>query len=79
MNASDWLPVEMAPEKVFALWWVVPRTVADDHYTDTSGTPILAPPSKGRMTMGTRGSWSSLEKPTYWMPLPPPPQTGNDK
>lgn len=75
MNAGDWIPVKMPTEETFALWWVVPKTVADEHYTDTSGTPILAPPSKGRMAIGRLGCWSSLEKPTHWMPLPPPPTT----
>lgn len=72
----QWQPIDTAPERVEALFWIRPGTREDgDWFCDTSGNAILAHDAP-RIFMGWRGGWSSLMKATHWMPLPPPPQPG---
>lgn len=68
---SEWQPIETAPKEEEVFFWVVPKT-AGESYCNTSGAPIFSthPP---RLHRGKFKTWSSLEKATHWMPMPPSP------
>jgi hypothetical protein len=70
---QDWQPIESAPRRTEALFWLVPKS-PEEAYHDSCGQPIVAtfPPY---IVKGEYGRWSSLSKATHWMPLPKPPVT----
>ena len=65
---SNWQPIDTAPRRGEAFFWIVPKT-ADETYYDTSGKPILAN-VQPFWKLCQFGWWSALMKATHWMPLP---------
>lgn len=67
---TQWQPIETAPRDGTAILaiWITPKMMVGDNSYDVA--------------MFYRGSWTSAEdnpddifgEPSFWMPLPPPPQ-----
>lgn len=74
LTQSQWRPIvelDVTRHDEEMDFWVRPKT-AEESYCDTSGNPIFSTHAP-RRHRGKYGTWSSLEKATHWMPLPPPP------
>lgn len=72
-DQAEWRSIETAPKDEEAIFWVCPIGISDEYFVDTSGNPILGS-GNPRIFVGKYRRWSSLEKGTHWMPLPPPPK-----
>jgi len=70
----EWISVDIPPDKEARLfYWVVPKLPHESPY-DSSGNPIVTKGAKPRRHEGKWGTWSGLEKPTYYMHPPPKPR-----